>query len=160
MPFCFEIREKGSEMMARFLLYLVLFLLVVGTILAPVEYIFRLPLTPVDDLKTNDTSYIIKIDGLRWANEPEHIKSAVIRMVDENNNEYFCKRTLIYPQLLLDANGTEYNTPLIVIGRPIEERYTCKEDGSEWKLNLESYAIYRKDNPLSSIPLFSRLLSR
>ena len=42
MPFCFEIREKGAEMMARFLLYLVLFLLVVGTILAPVEYIFRL----------------------------------------------------------------------------------------------------------------------
>lgn len=145
--------------MARFLLYFIFFLLVAGTILTPVEYIARLPLTPVDDLKMTET-YVIKIDGLRWANEPEHIKSAVIKMVDENNNEYLCKRTLIYPQLLLDANGTEYDTPLIVIGRPVEETYTCKEDGSEWELNLESYAIYKKDSPLSSIPLFSRLLTR
>lgn len=143
--------------MNRFLLCTIFLLIAVGIIVTPVEYIAKLPLTPVDDLETAGT-YIIKIDGLCWANTPEHIKSAVIKMIDEQNNEYLCKRTLVYPQLLLNAGDIEYNTPLIVIRRPVEENYICKEDGSEWRLNLEAYIIYKKDDPLSSIPLLNKLL--
>lgn len=143
--------------MIRFLLFTIFLLITVGIILTPVEYIAKLPLTAVDDLEMADT-FIIKIGGLHWANADEHNKSSVIRLVDDQNNEYLCKRTLVYPQLMLNVHDIDYETPLIVVGRPVSESYICEEDGSQWQINMETYIIYKKDDPLSSIPLLNRLL--